>query len=156
MAEVQKGSYAVVWGANVGVAYIASGVTVAASDGMLQNFTMTQLAEETTIKDQVGNTGTMVFFDQGKEVSIEVIPIGTNIADANDNGVVPKAGTLVTLSLIGVGSAQTHDQLTEDQSGKYIARPGAQLTGNNANEARISMTLYQNTATDLSATIAAS
>jgi hypothetical protein len=152
MAEVQKGSYAVVWGANVGVAYIASGVTVAASDGMLQNFTMTQLAEETTIKDQVGNTGTMVFFDQGKEVSIEVIPIGTNIADANNNGVVPTAGTLVALSLLGT----THDQLTEDQSGKYIARPGAQLTGNNANEARISMTLYQNTATDLSATIAAS
>jgi hypothetical protein len=151
MAEVQKGTYAVVWGSNVGVAYISSSITVAATDNLSQSFTMTQLAEEVTIKDQVGNTGTMVFFDQGKEVSIEVIPVGTTLADANDNGVVPTPGTLVTLSLLGT----THDQVAETHSGKYIARPGAQLTANNAGEARISMTLYQNTATDLSATIAA-
>jgi len=152
MAEVQKGQYAVAWGSNIGVAYIASSITVATSDNMAQSFSMSQLAEEVVIKDQLGNTGTMVYFNQGKEVSIEVIPIGANIADANDNGVVPTAGTLVTLSLLG----STHDQVAETHSGKYIARPGAQLVASNAGEARISMTLYQNTANDLSATISAS
>lgn len=150
MSELQKGAYAVVWGANVGVAYIANGVTVAASGNKAQGFTMTTNADSATIKDQVGQSQTMVFSDQSKNISIEVVPgDGTNIANANDNGVVPTPGTLVTLSLLGT----THDQVTANHSGKYIAMDGCQLTASNTGEARITMNLYQNTGVDMSATL---
>jgi hypothetical protein len=154
MAQTQKGSYGVVWGANVGVAYTAgvSPVVVAASDNLTQDFTMSQDADEVIIKDQVGNTVSKVFYDDSKTISIRVIPIGTTIADANDNGVVPTAGTLVTLELLGT----THDQVRENHTGKYICMPGATLNANNAGQAEINMTLYQNTAADLTSTISAS
>lgn len=150
MSELQKGAYAVVWGANVGVAYTANSVAVGATGNKAQNFTLTTNADSATIKDQVGQTQTMVFSDQSKAITIEVIPgDGTNIANANDNGVVPTPGTLVTLSLLGT----THDQITTDHSGKYIAMDGCQLSASNDSEARITMNLYQNTGVDISATL---
>lgn len=123
---------AVVWGNRIGVAYTTG--SVAAGDNLPQSATFTKDGDEQEIRDWNGEVQTFVTYNKRETLDLEVIPIGTTLADAAGNNVCPAKGEIVTITdTSGNGS---HSELAQS----YICISATQ-TNSNTGEVRISMSL---------------
>jgi hypothetical protein len=120
---------AVVWGNNIGVAYTGH----AATANMPQTATFTQDGDEQEIRDATGEVQTFVYYNNRETLDIEVIPVGTSLANAKTANISPAKGDLVTIT-------DPDSAHTELPSTYWICISSTQTNSNTA-EVRISMSL---------------
>lgn len=152
--STQKATKAVVWGNNIGIVYTpTSGGSEfdSATDGLPQSSTFTREADEQEIRDYEGEVVNLTIYNKRNTLEIEVIPVGTTLANARTANVCPDYGDLVTISDNDGGHTQLDASATSN-TGKYIC-VGSSQASTNTGETRINMSLRVYEANDLTTTI---
>ena len=144
MSTQKTASKAVVWGNNIGVAY----TDMTKTENLNQSTSYTREADEQEIRDADGEVVNLTIYNARNTIDIEVIPIGDTLATAKANNVSPTYGELVYITDESSGG---HSQVpgAATHTTKYIC-VGATQTSTNTSEVRISMSLRQYVANDLS------
>jgi hypothetical protein len=129
MADQLTNSKVVVWGNNIGVAY----TDMTSSENLPQTSTFGRDGDEAEIRDAEGEVQTHITYNKTETLEIEVIPIGTTLANAKANNVCPTKGELITVT--DTGSAHT------DLASAYWICLNATQTASNTSEVRISISM---------------
>ena len=154
-----NGKY-VVWGVNgiTATGFDGSAEPWATAKGEVQSVSVSNNSDVAEVKNGNGEVSLLVFSNQNRETSIEVVPSSTtlNTVQGDIEKLLPPSGTLITL-------VESDEHLTtldgDTDTVKETAGAGVwsymsgELSRSNDAEARISMVLKQYAGCDLDATL---
>ena len=154
-----NGKY-VVWGVNgiTATGFDGSAEPWTAAKGEVQSVSVSNNSDVAEVKNGNGEVSLLVFSNQNRETSIEVVPSSTtlNTVQGDIEKLLPPSGTLITLvesdEHLTTLDGDTDTVKETDGAGVWSYMSG-ELSRSNDAEARISMVLKQYAGCDLDATL---
>jgi hypothetical protein len=134
----------VVWG--IGVP--GAGGTAFGAGALIQSAHFGVEAESVEVKNAIGDCVAMSFFNQKQTLTVEVIPSGAAISNANGTNLLPLPGTAVTILVADINDAEVYGT----QGGKFIFMSGTK-NKSNVGVTTLTFNLTQFVDNDVSATI---